>query len=270
MTRLLRELDRADARAYNPRTRRPGDAGRRLAAVFAATALIVVVGGGFAHKKFGLTVDRHGFHLAAPLGRPPALTGESGVYAFMATQQASDLPVTYDPCEPIEYVVNDAMAPPGSEGLLASALAEISSATGLRFVAAGRTDEPPPSSSAMSPPRREPVYIGWSTPEVVNDLAGRVAGVGGSTARFDEFSGQLEYVTGMVALDAPQLTKIMASPSGADHARAIIVHELGHLVGLAHVDDPDELMYADNVGRLDLGPGDRRGLVALGSGRCIH
>ena len=74
----------------------------------------------------------------------------------------------------------------------------------------------------------------------------------------------------MVALDTPQLTEIMASPNGADHARAIIVHELGHLVGLAHVDDPNELMYADNLGRLDLGPGDRRGLVALGSGRCIH
>src|SRR3546814_10164519 len=32
MLRLLRELDRADAREYNPRTRRPGDTGRRFTA----------------------------------------------------------------------------------------------------------------------------------------------------------------------------------------------------------------------------------------------
>jgi hypothetical protein len=34
--------------------------------------------------------------------------------------------------------------------------------------------------------------------------------------------------------------------------------------------DPGELMHADNVGRLALGPGDREGLAALGSGRCFH
>jgi hypothetical protein len=41
-------------------------------------------------------------------------------------------------------------------------------------------------------------------------------------------------------------------------------------VGLDHVEDPGELMYADNVGRVTLGPGDRRGLAALGSGQCFH
>jgi|SRR5919106_456138 hypothetical protein len=66
-------------------------------------------------------------------------------------------------------------------------------------------------------------------------------------------------MTGTVALDAPQLTHLMAFPRGANAVRAIVVHELGHLVGLAHMDDPSELMYDDNVGRLALGPGDREG-----------
>jgi predicted Zn-dependent protease len=74
----------------------------------------------------------------------------------------------------------------------------------------------------------------------------------------------------MVALDAPQLKRVLSRRHGRELVRAIIVHELGHLVGLDHVNDPGELMHADNVGRLALGPGDREGLAALGSGRCFH
>jgi hypothetical protein len=104
----------------------------------------------------------------------------------------------------------------------------------------------------------------------VTGLGGTVAGVGGSTPGLDEYAGELRYVTGAVALDAPQLTDVMARPNGPAQVRAIIVHELGHLVGLQHVPDPAELMYPKNVGQLDLGPGDREGLAALGSGRCFH
>jgi hypothetical protein len=46
------------------------------------------------------------------------------------------------------------------------------------------------------------------------------------------------------------------------------MHELAHVVGLAHVDDPRELMYADNLGHQAFGPGDLTGLAALGRGRC--
>ena len=48
------------------------------------------------------------------------------------------------------------------------------------------------------------------------------------------------------------------------------MHELGHVVGLAHVHDASELMNPENVGLTRLGPGDRAGLAALGSGRCFY
>jgi hypothetical protein len=82
-------------------------------------------------------------------------------------------------------------------------------------------------------------------------------------------SGASYYATGVVALDAPDFRNILSRPGGHAEARAIVMHELGHLVGLAHVHDPHELMNERNVGQLDFGPGDLRGLAALGAGPCI-
>jgi hypothetical protein len=108
---------------------------------------------------------------------------------------------------------------------------------------------------------REPVLIAWSDPEHVDGLAGNVAGRGGSVA-VGEGSEQ-RYVTGQVALDGPDL---------ADHSEeerfAVVLHELGHLVGLGHVDDPAELMHPSGGDMTGWGPGDRYGLSALGSAGC--
>jgi predicted Zn-dependent protease len=76
-------------------------------------------------------------------------------------------------------------------------------------------------------------------------------------------------VTGIVALDTPTMRRVLQRSDGRLAARAILMHELGHVVGLAHVDDPGELMYDDNVGRTSFGPGDLRGLAALGRAPCI-
>ena len=40
------------------------------------------------------------------------------------------------------------------------------------------------------------------------------------------------------------------------------------MVGLDHVDSDDELMYEDNIGQTDLGPGDLEGLAKLGAVDC--
>ena len=56
----------------------------------------------------------------------------------------------------------------------------------------------------------------------------------------------------------------------ADHAaeQAVDLHELAHVVGLGHVAEPMELMFVDNSGQVELGPGDREGLARLGSVPC--
>lgn len=116
--------------------------------------------------------------------------------------------------------------------------------------------------------RHDPVVVAWTTPGEVTAPAGHVAGTAGSASvRTSELAAQ--YVTGGVALDAPDLAAIHQRPDGAGEVRAIVMHELGHLVGLDHVDDPGELMHRQNVGQLAFGPGDREGLAALGSGSCM-
>ncbi len=268
MARLLADLDRIDlGRARIPRQR--GDVVRRVMAALVALALVGTVGLLVAHKQFGITLTAHGLHRAKPLGTPPRVPTGVGSFRYVRTQPGSDQPVAYDPCKPIEYVVNGALAPTGADSLLRQALRQVSAATGLVFVAKGSTDRLPHENRFALSPARRPVLIAWTTPEVVPGLRGAVAGLGGSTAVPVDSTRFREYVTGEIALDTPQLRQVLSRSNGAPEVRAIIMHELGHVVGLAHVDDPHELMYRENVGQRTFGPGDREGLAALGSGHCF-
>jgi hypothetical protein len=77
------------------------------------------------------------------------------------------------------------------------------------------------------------------------------------------------YVTGAVSLDAAAFAEMLADERGAAAARAIVLHELGHVVGLAHVDDPTQLMNERNEGVVDFASGDMAGLAAVGQGECV-
>lgn len=270
MMRVVRELDRLDAGLPARRVD-----GRSLARKLVALAVATVLVAGFtlviAHKVWGVTLTGDGLRVPQPLGRPPHIHTGVGTFAFVQTQPDNpSRPVAYDPCRPIEYEVNDTLAPPGAATAVREAVSRISQATGLQFEYVGETDRLPQPDATVFRAEREPALIAWTTPEVVPELQGRTAGVGGSTPRKDEFTGDLEYVTGTVSLDSSDLSAVMRRPNGPAQVRAVVMHELGHLVGLGHVDDPGELMYGDNVGRLDLGPGDREGLALLGSGPCYH
>ncbi len=204
-----------------------------------------------------------------PLGAPPAVR-RSGSFAFLFTQDGSDEPVTYSPCQPIHLVVNPRTAVPGHEQLLEEAVAEVSRASGLQFVIDGQTDRAPEQRSPRPRPNGrgwEPVLVAWSDDEEVPELRGDVAGIGGSTSLAKDERSWL--VTGSVDIDGADKAQLMDDQEGPDAVRAVILHELGHLVGLDHVDDRDELMYPEHIAQRTFGAGDRAGLAELGSGECV-
>jgi hypothetical protein len=202
---------------------------------------------------------------------PPTPSG-TGPYKLLATQDGSKKPVGYDPCKRIEIRVNLDGAPPGSLELVKQAMGVVERATGLRFDYLGTTDQRPQWEDETVPviagrPHTSPVLVSWATSREVKALAGDVAGLGGSVSVPDS-SGVRWFVTGGITLDSDDFEKIDSSDEGRPEELAIILHEFGHLVGLAHVHDDNELMNASNVGVLGYGPGDLEGLAAIGSIDC--
>lgn len=208
-----------------------------------------------------------------PLGRPPRAPAGQGGYKFVRTQPSrADVPVAYDPCRPIHYVVNAKGAPRDGGRLIREAVARVSRFTGLQFIDDGSTKESPSEEREPYQPRRysdarwAPVLISWRDAGTYSTLEGAVAGVGGSTA-VSTPNGDFVLVTGEIVLDREQLSPVSAPDRQT--VRAIIQHELGHVVGLDHVTDQSQLMFSESEFNVrDFGDGDRRGLRLLGLQDC--
>ena len=210
----------------------------------------------------------------SPLGRPLPAPREGGAYQFIALQNDGVTPVAYDPCRPVHYVVRPDNAPAGGEEAVHAAFDRMAEVTGLRFVHDGTSDEASTLDRPIFQPDRygdrwAPVLVAWETEEQNPALAGDTVGQAGSVA-VALGEGTQVFVTGTVSLDAVRMPEILSFNDGDETARAIVLHELGHLVGLGHVDDPEQLMYPEARREVtELASGDLAGLAALGSGACV-
>lgn len=208
-----------------------------------------------------------------PGGSPQPGDGQGGAdrngYAFIRTQEDGE-PVRWSTCEPIRYVVREANQPDGAQRLLEDSVRRISEATGLEFSFEGTTDEGPADQRPLYQPERygdawAPVLVAYSDAEEYGRLRDRRAGYGGpASVRLGDRTPR--FVSGMAVIDVEQVDRM-----GGDEAfRAVMLHELAHVMGLAHVDDRDQLMNAVQYGRevTTLQAGDLRGLEMLGDGEC--
>ena len=211
---------------------------------------------------------------AHPLGAPAPVASVSDSYEFLAHQADGTTAVSYDPCRPIHYVIRALGEPVGGAQIITDAVLRVSRATGLRFVYDGATSEAPSRLRSPYQPERygdrwAPVLISWVTHSENPDFATDVLGQGGSFPVRLPYEPSV-YVTGQVHLDPRQLASILRWPNGNQVVRAIVLHELGHLVGLDHVTDASQLMYPRSQPDVtEFGAGDLTGLAALGRGTCV-
>jgi len=207
-----------------------------------------------------------------PIGAPPTVVGGEGGYAFIA-QHPDGSPVTFDPCRPVHVAVNPAHEPAGGRDLLLQALGELSTATGLHVVMDGDTTEVMTRDRRSYQPDRygdrwAPVLVTWDSPATNPLLAGDVLGRAGPQAFTGTSDDSTRWVTAQAVFNAPALHAQMRLGQDED-AKAVLLHELAHVVGLGHVTDPYQVMFDTNAYPLpSYRAGDRRGLAELGLGRC--
>lgn len=189
--------------------------------------------------------------------QPPATSPTSGEFNLLIAPPGYGV-IRWDPCRPIRYLVNSALATPEQIFYMNQGIAKIEQASGIDFEYVGQTDgghelEVPAGANADA-------VLAFSTRALSSYLGGNV-GVGGPIVNFYS-GGRARVSTGAVAVDTDLMTQ------GNQHL--VWAHELAHMLNLDHVSNPDELMAPVLDGQNDFGPGDRQGLWTVGAAQgCL-
>ena len=198
-------------------------------------------------------------------------TPDPSSFGWSTEQDNGSGPVAFDPCRPIHYVTRATDPETRDVSVIHEAVATVSEASGLKFSYDGSTDERP--TKGRAPFQRDrygdrwaPVLIAWTDPTESPELTG-YAGLGGGIPWRDT-SGRVSYVSGTVWLDTAALHASRREAEGRDRIRALVMHELAHVLGAAHVTDRSQIMAEKGGTTLKLGKGDRYALSVLGQGRC--
>lgn len=196
-------------------------------------------------------------------GLPGSGATTAGRYQIARTN-ADGSPVRWNPCEPIRYVVSLVHAPSFARTEIANAVRAVEAASGLDFVYDGTTSERPPrdQSSQRYGPGPLPVLISFATAAEVPFGSPSASGWGQAIRVTDPITGKERYVSGQVVLRPGGWTAGTTSVNPLD---LMVRHELGHVVGLSHVDLTTEIMGTGGNGSARRwGPGDLAGLSRIG------
>jgi hypothetical protein len=190
--------------------------------------------------------------------------GSSDEHAFIRP----GVPPRWNPCAPIHYVVNPGLAPVGSIDDVHEAVRRVSSATGIAFEYDGLSGEIPDRGRGIYLPslygdRWAPLLIAWVDPgrtDIAFERNGHTAAA--VAAPLSPAAAGDVLVSGWVAMNLHD-----PNPPGFAHPGdqgPVLLHELGHIMGLAHVNAVGEIMEPSGGSVTDFGPGDLEGLRLLG------
>jgi Matrixin len=208
-----------------------------------------------------------------PLASP---TFEAGAFRFFSTH-SDGTPFRWDPCGTIHFVVNPDGGPTAGVLDAKEAVQRISQASGMPWVYGGTTTVTPETqlrSFFQSPQTGQawpPVLIAFVDRSRFSSLLATFGGgspqhvlaFGLPTPGYEALNDR--YVSGEVVVNASQhMTPGFATRYSLG---VVMMHELGHVMGLAHVTDPRELMYSgpgEVPPQTNWGPGDLLGLKQVG------
>jgi hypothetical protein len=212
-----------------------------------------------------------GVNLYSALRRDRAITPEAAAadprgFKFLSLDPATHTPVRYDPCTPLHYVINPANSPDGGLRDVHEAIALTADATGIRFAYEGETNEPLTQDRDLVQEERygrrwAPLLIGWIPFDSEIFKLDSVGVAGSSIAQ--NADDRLVYVSGTVILNGADQLDNGFGP-GKTWGK-VVLHELGHVLGLGHVEDPAQVMHPNLVSSpAAWGSGDLAGLNLLG------
>lgn len=187
----------------------------------------------------------------------------------------------WNPCAPIHYSANLAQAPDpvGALADLQAAVAKVAAASGLTFRYDGATTTVPTQAwldAAGSASGIVVAYAPAGSASGASDLYGAGAdGEGGWWESGTSTGGAAlvwQIMRGFVVID-PARTAAYSGGFGSGATRGVLLmHELGHAVGLGHASDQADVMFPviSESSNGSWGSGDLQGLALVGkSAGCI-
>ena len=205
-------------------------------------------------------------------GASPAVRAKvDGAFKFL--ERVGGAPVRWNPCETISYAVNTDGATSSIKPDLHEAMARVTRATQIEFVSVGTTEETflraYQRMRYQGVIRKAELIIIWvdhgDYQAILRRLHDPRPSIAFAKTMAGLFADQDQYFGGIIVMDAEA-----TSQRGFGHSYAhgsVLLHELGHIMGLDHVKDPDQLMYSGrypNYGLHDFGAGDLEGLRRIG------
>jgi hypothetical protein len=186
---------------------------------------------------------------AAPARLGAASIASSAPVAFLS-HDAAGRPIRFDPCRPIHFVVNPRGGSADAVADVRQAFRRLAEATGIELVDDGFTAEthrrvgrsrPSYQPERYGTGRWAPVLVTFTDVDHEPLLAGDVLAYGGASS-YARGSSPAAYVTGEVMLDRDQ--RLVRPGFGPGLTRGnLLLHELGHVVGLDHLDVRASVMY---------------------------